>query len=305
MNEKNVLSEAAQAEVEYAEVSMDKDLPFSNSFMFAKVMSEEPLCKEMLQRILGVKIRKIKYIEPERSIINLKDAKGVRLDVYVEDSENTVYDIECQTTDTHELPKRSRYYQSQIDSSLLEKGYHYSELKKSFVIFICTFDLFEKGRHVYDFTRRCAGDESLELNDDTHIIVLNAAGKKDDCPEKLRRFLDYVEGREVKADEFIEAIDKSVANNNKDKIWRKNVMTLEMEYRTREILGEKRGEKRGIKLGEERGRKLEREDARYSDVSAGLYSPEKGAELLNVKLEDFLKGMEKAGYKLPEGALGK
>ena len=139
---------------------------------------------------------------------------------------------------------------------------------------------------------------------------MNAAGKKDDCPEKLRRFLDYVEGREVKADEFIEAIDKAVALNNKDKIWRKNMMTLEMEYMTREIMGEKRGEERGlrlgeergIKLGEERGKKLAREDARYSDVSSGLYSPEKGAELLNMSLEDFLKGMEEAGYKLPEGA---
>ena len=93
-------------------------------------------------------------------------------------------------------------------------------------------------------------------------------------------------GSKVEDDEFIEAIDKAVALNNKDKIWRKNVMTLEMEYRTREILGEERG----------------REDARYSDVSSGLYSPEKGAELLNMSLEDFLKGMEEAGYKLPEGA---
>ena len=126
---------------------------------------------------------------------------------------------------------------------------------------------------------------------------LNAAGKKDDCPEKLRRFLDYVEGREVKADEFIEAIDKSVALNNKDKIWRKNMMTLEMEYKTREIMGRKIGEK----LGEERGIKIAREADRYSDVSSGLYSPEKGAELLNVSLEDFLKGMKEAGYKLPEG----
>ena len=96
---------------------------------------------------------------------------------------------------------------------------------------------------------------------------------------------------------------------HKDKILRKNMMTLEMEYMTREIMGEKRGEERGLRLGEERGlrlgeergKKLAREDARYSDVSSGLYSPEKGAELLNVSLEDFLKGMEEAGYKLPEG----
>ena len=98
-------------------------------------------------------------------------------------------------------------------------------------------------------------------------------------------------GRKVENDSFIEEIDKSVAFNNKDKIWRKNVMTLAMEYMTREI------------MGEERGRKLGEESTRYRDVAAGLYSPEKGAELLGVPLEDFLRGMEKAGYKLPMGVV--
>ena len=186
------------------------------------------------------------------------------------------------------------------------------------MIFICTFDPFKKGRHVYDFTRRCAGEEKLELKDDTHIIFLNATGRRDDCSDKLRIFLDYVDGREVEADDFIEKIEKAVAFNNQDKIWRKNVMTLAMEYKTVEIMAEKRGEKigreqgekigreRGEKIGREQGekigQKLGRENARYSDVSSGLYSPEKGAELLNMSLEDFLKGMEEAGYKLPEGA---
>ncbi len=103
-------------------------------------------------------------------------------------------------------------------------------------------------------------------------------------------------GRKVENDSFIEEIDKSVAFNNKDKIWRKNVMTLAMEYMTREIMGEKRGEERGMNLGEE--------STRYRDVAAGLYSPEKGADLLGVPLEDFLKGMERAGYKLPMDVVG-
>ena len=102
-------------------------------------------------------------------------------------------------------------------------------------------------------------------------------------------------GRKVKNDKIIEEIDKSVAFNNKDKIWRKNVMTLAMEYMTREIMGEERGKKLGMKLS----LKLGEESTRYRDVAAGLYSPEKGAELLGVTLEDFLKGMETAGYKLP------
>ncbi len=172
------------------------------------------------------------------------------------------------------------------------------------MIFICTFDPFKKGRHVYDFTRRCAGEEKLELKDDTHIIFLNATGRRDDCSDKLRIFLDYVDGREVEADDFIEKIEKAVAFNNQDKIWRKNVMTLAMEYKTVEIMAEKRGEKIGREQGEKIGQKLGRENARYSDVSSGLYSPEKGAELLNVTLEEFLKGMREAGFKLPENVNG-
>ena len=127
----------------------------------------------------------------------------------------------------------------------------------------------------------------LLRKDKTHVIFLNTTGVRNDCSKKLRNFLDHMNGRKVENDSFIEEIDKSVAFNNKDKIWRKNVMTLAMEYMTREIMGEKRGEERGL------------EKARYSDVAAGLYSPEKGAELLGVTLEDFLKGMETAGYKLP------
>ncbi len=127
----------------------------------------------------------------------------------------------------------------------------------------------------------------LLRKDETHVIFLNTTGVKNDCPEKLRNFLDHMNGRKVENDSFIEELDKSVAFNNKDKIWRKNVMTLAMEYMTREI------------MGEERGRKLGEESTRYRDVATGLYSPEKGAELLGVPLEDFLRGMEKAGYKLP------
>lgn len=69
-------------------------------------------------------------------------------------------------------------------------------------------------------------------------------------------------------------------------------MTLAMEYMTREIMGEKRG------------RKLGEKSTRYRDVAAGLYTPEKGAELLGVPLEVFLRGMEKAGYKLPSEVVG-
>ena len=36
--------------------------------------------------------------------------KSVRLDIYVEDGKETVYNIEMQTTENKNLSKRTRYY---------------------------------------------------------------------------------------------------------------------------------------------------------------------------------------------------
>ena len=36
---------------------------------------------------------------------------------------------------------------------MIEKGESYDILKESYVIFICTFDFFEKGRSVYEFDK--------------------------------------------------------------------------------------------------------------------------------------------------------
>lgn len=92
------------------------------------------LCKELLELILDIKIRKVEIAEQQKNVDITYDGKGVRFDVYVDDAENTVYDIEIQTTRQKDLPKRTRYYQGMIDLNLIQKGMRYSELKKSYVI---------------------------------------------------------------------------------------------------------------------------------------------------------------------------
>lgn len=100
-----------------------EELGISNDFLFGKVMRNPELCKELLQRILpDITIDHVEYPELQKGIKPDVDAKSVRLDVYVKDEKDTVYDIEMQTTDTKELPKRSRYYQSMIDLQLIDKG---------------------------------------------------------------------------------------------------------------------------------------------------------------------------------------
>ncbi len=106
-----------------------EELGISNDFLFGKVMQNPELCKELLLRILpDLKIERIEYPELQKSIKPDMDARSVRLDVYVKDEKEVIYDIEMQITNTKELPKRSRYYQSMIDLQLIDKGQHYKNL---------------------------------------------------------------------------------------------------------------------------------------------------------------------------------
>lgn len=62
-----------------------------------------------------------------------------------------------------ELAKRTHYYQGMIDMALLGKGKDatYDQLNTSFIIFICTFDLFGKGLPMYTFRHRCVEKENV------------------------------------------------------------------------------------------------------------------------------------------------
>ena len=95
----------------------------------------------LLEKLLQIKINDIVYLEEQKTLDIEKDAKSVRLDVYVE-NETRVFDLEIQTTSNKNLPRRSRYYQGLIDLNTIEKDTNYKELKESFIIFICTFDPF-------------------------------------------------------------------------------------------------------------------------------------------------------------------
>ena len=116
-----------------------EDLTISDDFMFGIVMRDPKYCKPFLETILNIKISRIEYPEDQKTINLSLDAKSIRLDVYVEDDFDTVYNIEMQNGHHKNLPKRTRYYQGMIDLNLLDKGMDYTQLKQSFVIFVCTF----------------------------------------------------------------------------------------------------------------------------------------------------------------------
>ena len=62
-----------------------EELEIKDDFMFAKVMRDKEICKKLLERLLQTKIRDIVYLEEQKAIDIEKDAKSVRLDVYIEE----------------------------------------------------------------------------------------------------------------------------------------------------------------------------------------------------------------------------
>lgn len=235
------------------------DLKITNDFMFARIMEDETICKALLETILHIHIREIHYLEIQKTMAINVETHGIRLDIYVEDDKQ-VYNIEIQTSDNKNLAKRCRYYQSNIDMDLLKKGEDYFNLKKSFVIFICTFDPFDLGLYQYTFKNFCQENKALGLEDGTEKIFLNTEGKKGNIGNNLMQLLDYFETQKLNDNPLVEKIEKAVQMANKDKKWRRDVMTLELKFRDKYHEGEQMGKQVGLQMGEQIGLKKGRQD---------------------------------------------
>lgn len=221
-----------------------ENLRISNDFMFAKVMRNPELCKGMLERLLDIQIDHIEYPEEQKAIDISKDSKSVRLDVYLKDENGTVYNVEIQTTHSKNLPKRTRYYAGMIDLNAIEKGVDYSELPQSFVIFICTFDAFGKGRWRYTFENVCKEDNNVLLKDGTAKIFFNTEGTTGDIREDAKNILKFIESNTAE-DDFTEKLAQEVRKIKENKEWQVEYMTLLMREREKYKEGIAEGEMKG------------------------------------------------------------
>lgn len=243
-----------------------EELELKDDFMFSVIMRDPKYVKPFLETILRIKIAKIEYPEVQKNIDIAAGAKGIRLDVYVEDEKHTVFNLEMQTTTARNLPKRMRYYQGMIDLNILEKGDDYNHLKKSYVIFICTFDPFGLGRHIYTFENRCSEDIALTLNDGTVKIILNTKGTLDDVSPEMKRLLDYVDGKGV-SDTFTRDLEEAVQSARQNEKWRLDYMTLQMNYQEKYEQGIEQGNKQAALRMIEAGKLSYEEIAMYSGLT--------------------------------------
>ena len=189
-----------------------KKLKFTDDFMFGRLMSDERICRIVLEIFTGREIKDIQSIIDQRALRITSESKGVRYDVYIE-TDGCVNDIEMQQVDdkkiVSDLPRRSRFYQGMLDINVLKKGDGYNELKDSFVIFICTFDPFGEGLCCYNYENTCRDGERRFLGDGRNIVFFNTKGTVKNVSKEVLAMLNYMETGEA-TDETTRYIDNQV-----------------------------------------------------------------------------------------------
>lgn len=236
-----------------------QNLNLSDDFLFDVATVDLKVCKIMLELSMNIKIRSIRWKEGQKVIHNLPGKRGIRMDFYVEDEDGKIYDVEMQKRNRGHIPKRTRFYQALVDAPLLKSGEEgFDNLNTTFIVVICTFDLFGYGKYRYTFENRCKEVPELVLGDECSKIILNTRGTNDEEVEKeLVDFLHYVE---KSCDENVpEDCDKRLKDlHEKVKAIKADrqmgVSYMKMEERDRLIREE--GKEEGLETGRSEGEML-------------------------------------------------
>ena len=234
-------------------------LTLADDFLFGKVMSNVSLCGEMLHRIFpNLDVSNMKPVDTQKTMKLGLHLRGVRFDVFARVSRN-IFDIEMQKRKLNDLQKRPRAYHTVIchdalKRTSLKKSGSYRDLPETYVVFICTFDMFGKGRHIYSFQNYCTEDKNITLDDGGYTVFLNTKGKMNDVSAELKRFLDFVENNKVNdEDAFIRELDTQIKEAKENTKWRNEFMLLLTEIDEKRAEAREEGLNEGIAIGEKRG----------------------------------------------------
>ena len=278
-----------------------KELSFTDDFLFCNIMQNNPdICKELVELLLDRKVGKVAYSETQKSIDLALDQKGVRLDVYFEDDLSTAYNIEMQTSNTGNLPKRSRYYQGTVDLNMISSGAGYDELKKSYIIFINTFDLFGKGFPKYTFENICQESSDLHLDDGAVKVFINAKSTIPGMSPELQGFLRYLCGDNPNTP-LTDRIQNEVVKSRNNVRWERSYMLLEEKYKAFFAEGRAEGRELGLEEGRAEGREEGRAEGREEGRAEGR--EEGRAEGREEGRTDTILEMFESGYLPLEVAL--
>ena len=257
-----------------------EELTLMDDYMFGVVMRDKVNLKPLLEYILNITIVNITFVESQKTEKEGYNSHGIRMDLYVEDEDSRIFNVEVQTSKNRNLPKRMRYYQSIIDIDILTPGDDYNDLKESYVIFICNYDPYKDNRYVYTFENRCVQDTDLTFGDETLKVIVNTKGTVGKVSDELKEVLLYLdEGRAT--GEYTKQLDDAVKLVKSSEERRHEYMV--MKIHEMEIRNESRAEGKAEGVDETRLENIK------SVMKNLKYSSQQAMDLLDIAPADQSK----------------
>ena len=180
--------------MEIQETRSLQDLNLVDRFLFDETMEVPGMYHITVNILLENNVTLLDRVQTEKEFRVSPILRSVRLDVVSMDVFGKIYYTEMQKKNTGNLVKRSRYYQSQLDVSLLEPGsVDFNLLNDTCLILITPFDLFGKGLYRYTFSGFCAECPELKLQDGATRVFINTRGtNRSEFSQEFLEFMEYL-----------------------------------------------------------------------------------------------------------------
>lgn len=232
-----------------------EDLEFSDNYIFCKAMRNKNLCRKMIEILLGIKADGITYIDTEHIVDEFYGSRGIRMDVFAEDS-SRVYDIEMQTGNYDDLLLRARYYQSASDVSTTPRRTKYRELKETYIIFICLDDPFGEGLPLYTERKSFIETDRIRYDDKTRKLFYNASAFEKAESKDVRDVLEFIYTMRA-GSSFTRELEDFVNGAKAEPVFKDEYMyfadILEDEKEEARMTGHEEGFAQGLKDGISQG----------------------------------------------------
>ena len=228
-----------------------EELTIADNFIFCKVMENERICRGVLETLLGISVEHIDYLEylrTENPIENFYDSRGIRLDVYVKDSDR-IFNIEMQTGNYNDMLLRARYYLSSSDVATTKRRTKFKDIRETYILFICKDDPFGEGIPRYTKISRFLETDRISYDDKSRNVFYNCSAWEKESNPEVRGVLKFIYGLKPDSGLAIEMDEAaSLAKQKSD---------LEDEYMYfSDILEDEKEEAREIGLAEGRAEGL-------------------------------------------------
>ena len=231
------------------------ELSLRSDFMFGQVMRSEEICRLFLEALLGIEIQQIKFLDRQKDFTDSYEYHGIRLDVYLKDDKDTVFNVEIQADRRDGLPKRVRFYQSGIDRSELPKGADFASLSESYIIFVCDFDYFHIGKAVGERVAFLK-DTDVPYEDGSHVFFLNSRYTEANASKPILEFLDLVRTNDMEKSyetPLGQRARKRIQEVRSDKELEVSYMTYAQKMMDERRIGYLDGREEGLEEGMEKG----------------------------------------------------